>query len=335
MQRRTLTRTGAVAGAFLLTASLAACGGNLGGDEESSGEDFPDGAVTLTIGQDPGGSTDLIGRALADPAAKDLDESMPVVNKPGANGAVAAKELEGKAADGQNLMVINASLIAITPLAVSEDEVVDIEDYEVVTGISQDDYVLVANPASGWKTVDDLIKSGKKVNFGTTGVGTGSQLSSQLLFNQAGVAGEDVPFDGGAPAMTAVLGEQVDVASIQLGEAYPQIEAGKLTPLVVFSKERNQYLEDVPTAIESGYDVPVSQYRAIVAPKGTPEATIDRLEEAFQAAFDDPAYQEFNEGQLLTPHEISGDEVVKEWTEARDSYAALVEEYNIDMGDAS
>ncbi|MGH1565401.1 Bug family tripartite tricarboxylate transporter substrate binding protein [Mumia sp. DW29H23] len=335
MRRRTLTRTAAAAGAFLLASAVAGCGGNLGGDDEASADNFPDGAVTLMIGQDPGGSTDLIGRALADPASKDLDESMPVVNRPGANGAVAAKELEGKPADGQNLMVINASLIAITPLAVSEDEVVDIEDYEVVTGISQDDYVLVANPASGWKTVDDLIKSGKKVNFGTTGVGTGSQLSSQLLFNQAGVAGEDVPFDGGAPAMTAVLGKQVDVASIQLGEAYPQIQAGKLTPLVVFSKERNKYLEDVPTAIESGYDVPVSQYRAIVAPKGTPEETIDRLEEAFQAGFDDPAYQEFNEKNLLTPHEISGDEVVEEWTAARDSYAELVEKYDIDMGDAS
>jgi tripartite-type tricarboxylate transporter receptor subunit TctC len=336
MTRRTIVQRVAIWGAAAaLTTSLAACGGNLGNDTESESADkFPSGPVSLYIGQDPGGSTDLIGRALAKVASDELGEPMPVENKPGANGAVAAQELAGKKADGQSIMVVNASLIAITPLAVSEDEAIDINDYEVVTGISQDDYVLVANAESGYKTVQDLADAGKSLKFATTGVGTGSQLSQELLFKQAELKGSAVPFDGGSPALTAVLGNQVDLASVQLGEAFPQIEAGKVTPIVTFSKERNTFLPDTPTAIEEGYDVPVAQYRAVIAPKGTPQATLDKLKKAFDAAFADPDYQAFNEQALLTPHEISGDEVTEEWTASRDSYKALIDQYGIDLGTA-
>jgi tripartite-type tricarboxylate transporter receptor subunit TctC len=106
-------------------------------------------------------------------------------------------------------------------------------------------------------------------------------------------------------------------------------------PLVVFSAERNSYLPDVPSVVEAGYDVPVAQFRAIAAPAGTPEEVVERLREAFQAAFENADYQAFNEEKLLTPHEISGEQVVEEWTEARDGYAELVAEYGIDMGSTS
>jgi tripartite-type tricarboxylate transporter receptor subunit TctC len=328
-------RTAAAGAAAVLMLTLTACGGgNLGSQGGEEGAEFPDGPVTVTIGQDPGGSTDLIGRALAEAASDELGVPMPVVNKPGANGALAAKELASAEPDGHNILVTNASLFAITPLAVSEEDVVDINDYEVVTGISQDDYVLVANPSSGMATVQDLVDATEALTFGTTGVGTGSQLSQELLFKQAGIDGSAVPFDGGSPAMTAVLGDQVDVASVQLGEAYQQIQAGTLTPIVTFSKERNEFLPDVPTAIEEGYEVPVSQYRAVVAPKGTPEEVLDTLREAFTAAFENPDYQAFNENGLFTPHEISGEEVVEEWTSSLDTYRSIIEEYGIDLGQA-
>ena len=146
--------------------SLTACGGNLGTQSsEEAAAAFPDGPVTSTIGQDPGGSTDLIGRALADPVSEKLGVPVPVVNKPGANGALAAKELASKPPNGQDLMVINISLVAITPLAVPEDQAVDINNYEVITGISQDDYVLMSNAESGLKTVDDLKNAGETLEL--------------------------------------------------------------------------------------------------------------------------------------------------------------------------
>lgn len=315
--------------AAALSLSLAACGGNLSSGGEGK---FPSGPVTMVVGQDPGGSTDLIGRALADGASNDLGVAVPVVNTPGANGALAAKELAGKQPDGQNLMVINASLTSITPLAVTPEEAVDINDFEVVTGISQDDYVLVANAESGLNSVQSLVDAHRDLKFGTTGVGTGSQLSQELLFKHAGIPGTAVPFDGGSPAMTAVLGKQVDVASVQLGEAISQIKAGKLVPLVTFAAQRTPYLPDTPTAVEKGYDVKVSQFRAIVAPKGTPREAVDRLRTAFQSAFATDAYRKFNEENLLTPHEIDGAQVVEEWTSSLESYRAMVQKYGIDLG---
>ncbi len=260
---------------------------------------------------------------------------MNVENAPGANGALSLQELANENADGQTLAIFNGSLAYITPFAVAEDEAVSIEDYEVVTGLSLDDYVLVTAPASGFTTVEDLAAAGRPITFGTTGVGTGSQLSQELLFAQSGIEATSVPFDGGSPTLTAVLGGQVDVGSIQLGEAIEQIEAGELTPIVTFAEERPSYLADTPTAIEAGYDVPVQQARAIVAPQGTPEDVVQTLNDAFTAAFGTEAYKTFNEDNQLTPWEVDGDEVTATYTENLEKYRAVIEQYGIELGDGS
>ena len=310
---------------------LTGCGGNVGDNGPDSASSFPDRAITLLIGQDAGGSTDLIGRALADPAGADLKQPITVQNRPGANGGVAAKELAGAKADGYTIMVFVGSLAYITPLAVAPDQAVDINNYEVVTGISQDDYVLVANPQTGFTTVKDIVDAKRPIKYATTGVGTGSQLSQALLFAQAGVNATAVPFNGGAPALTAVLGGQVDVASVQLGEARAQIEAKKVTPIVTFAATRPTYMADTPTAVEAGLNAPVQQSRAIVAPKGTPQEVLDRLRAAFQKAFQSQAYRDFNAKRLLTPNEVDGPTLLQQWTGSLQTYRGLVEQYKINL----
>jgi tripartite-type tricarboxylate transporter receptor subunit TctC len=323
--RRTVL--GAASAVTLL--ALTACGNVAGGTADAS--KYPNGPVNLTVGQAPGGSTDLIARAISEGASKTLGAPMPVVNKPGANGALASKEVAGKPADGQNLILLNASLITITPLAVTPDEAVNIDDFDVIAGLSQDDYVMIASEASGFKTIKDVTGAGRNVTFGTTGVGTGSQLAQTVLFKQANVQGTDVPFDSGKPALTAVLGNQVELTTIQLGEAMPQIQAGKVTPLLVFSEERNSFLPDTPTAKESGYDVPVAQYRAVAAPKGTSKEVKDKLLASIQETLKSDSYKEFNKKNLLTPKEISGDEVVTQWKDYASKYKVLVEKYSISL----
>jgi tripartite-type tricarboxylate transporter receptor subunit TctC len=328
---RRLATTGA---GFALALSLAACGGNVGGGSSAEeGAEFPSGPITILVGADPGGSTDLIARAAAEGAADELGVAVTVENKPGANGALSLQELANEDPDGQTLAVFNGSLAYITPFAVAEDEAVSIEDYEPITGLSLDDYVLVTAPDSGFTTVEDLAGAGRSIKFGTTGVGTGSQLSQELLFAQADIEATSVPFDGGAPTLTAVLGGQVDVGSIQLGEAIEQIEAGELTPIVTFAEERPSYLPDTPTAVEAGYDVPVQQARAMVAPKGTPDEVIQTLNDAFKATFETEAYKTFNEENQLTPWEVDGDEVTTFYTENLDKYGAVIDEYGIELGE--
>ena len=309
--------------------AMTACGNVAGG--QSTTAEYPSGPVNLTVGQAAGGSTDLIARALAEGASKTLGKPMPVVNKPGANGALATKEVAGKPADGQELVLLTASLITITPLAVSADEAVNIDDLDIIAGLSQDDYVLVASPESGFKSFKDVTDAGRNVTFGTTGVGTGSQLAQTVLFKQASVTGTDIPFDSGKPALTAVLGNQVELATIQLGEAMPQIQAGKVSPLLVFSEERNSFLPDTPTAKEAGYDVPVAQYRAVAAPKGTPKEVKDKLLSAIQDTLKSDEYKDFNKKNMLTPKEISGEEVVTQWKDYAAKYKALVEKYDISL----
>ncbi|WP_134740874.1 tripartite tricarboxylate transporter substrate binding protein [Nocardioides sp. 503] len=334
MRKSTTTCLAALAGVASL--ALTACGGvsNTAGGGSDSG-DYPQGAVEMPVGASAGGSSDLISRQISEGLSDELGGSFPVINREGANGALAAAEVAKAKADGSTISVQNASLFAITPLAVSEDEVTSIDDFEVVQGVSRDDYVLVASKGSGFKAIDDFANADGKITYGTTGVGTGAQLACALTFKVDDTPAEAIPFDGGAPALTALLGDQVDTACLQVGEAIENIEAGKIVPLSVFGPERVEFLPDVPTAQEQGLDVEVAQYRFMTVPKGTPQDVQDAIAEAMQATFEKEEYQAFNKQNNLTPLEISGDEVLAMLEEDKQRYADLVEEYDIDLGDAS
>ena len=247
----------AVPAAALSLTLLSACGGNLGTpSSEEAAAKFPDGPVNLTIGQDPGGSTDLIGRALADPVSDKLGVPVPVMNRPGANGALAAKELAGQAAeraepDGDQYVAGRRS-----------------PRWPYRRTRRSTSTTTRSSPASPRTTTcwcptpradsRPSRTSRRRARPSITPPPASAPAAScpGAAVRAAEIPGKGVPFDGGAPALTAVLGNQVDVASIQLGEAMPQIKAGKVTPIVTFAKERNQYMNDVPTATEAGYEVP-------------------------------------------------------------------------------
>jgi tripartite-type tricarboxylate transporter receptor subunit TctC len=330
---RNPTRLAALAGAASL--ALTACGGVSNTTGGSDGDDYPSGSVEMYVGASAGGSSDLISRAVSAGLSEELGAQFPVINREGANGALAASQVESSDNDGSVLSIQNASLFAITPLAVAEDEVTSIDDFDVVGGVSRDDYVLVTNTDNGWQNIDDLKSEGRRITYGTTGVGTGAQLSCALTYEVGEIQSEAVPFDGGAPALTALLGNQVDTACLQIGEARENIESGKLTALSVFAPERIEYLPEVPTATEQGLDVEVYQYRFMTTPKDTPQDVKDTVWEAMEATFATEDYQAFNEQNSLTPLEVSGDEVVEMIESDKERYAALVEEYGIDLGDAS
>jgi tripartite-type tricarboxylate transporter receptor subunit TctC len=327
-------RARVVAGLAVAFLSVAGCGvkSTSGGGSDSG--DYPTGPVEMPVGASAGGSSDLVSRAVSQGLSDSLGGSFPVINKEGANGALAANEVKSAKNDGSTISIQNASLFAITPLAVSADEKTDIDDFDVVYGVSRDDYVMVTNAKSGYQKIEDLKAAGKKISYATTGVGTGSQLATALVFQSADIPGTSVPFDGGAPALTALLGNQVDVATLQVGEAIENIQSGKLTPLSVFSQKRVKYLPDVPTAKEQGFDVDVAQYRFMTTPKGTPEAVKDKIVDGLKQTYQSAAYKKFNEANSLTPMEIPGDEVLAQLKEDQKRYAALVEQYGISLGES-
>jgi tripartite-type tricarboxylate transporter receptor subunit TctC len=317
------TRRMAIALSAIATIGLlAGCGGvqngvSGGGDDAA---DFPSGPVEFQVGASAGGSTDLLARALAKDLEEPLGETVTVFNQPGANGAVAAGDVLNSAADGQTMMLVSGSLITITPLFVEESEAISLDDIQIVTGVGKEDYILVTSKDSGFESIDDLVSAGRTINYGTAGVGTGGQLSQNLLFDELGIDATDVPFEGGAPAVTALLGNQVDVASVQVLEAAPHIESGDFVPLAIFGEERSEFFPDVPTAVESGYDVVVTQSRFVLVPKDTPEDVVDTLADAFSEAFDSADYQAFLEQSYITPDETDAEETADNLQSAKDAY---------------
>ena len=329
--RRTRFRAGLVAAIAAAGLVLTACGGVETSTGGGGSGDYPSGTVEMYVGASAGGSSDLISRAVSKGLSDDLGASFPVINREGANGALAAAEVAKAKPDGSVIAIQNASLFTITPLAVSPDEVTKTDDFDVVYGVSRDDYVLVTNPASGFKTLKDLESANRVVRYGTTGVGTGAQLAAALLFKTTNVESQPVPFDGGAPALAALLGNQIDVASLQVGEAIENIQAGKLVPLSVFGPERIEYLPDVPTAKEQGLDVEVTQYRFMTTPKGTPQEVKDKIVEGMKATFATDGYKAFNKQNSLTPMEQPGDEVLQQLQSDQKRYADLIKQYNINL----
>lgn len=348
MRNRT-TRLAALIGGVALT--LAACGGSVtstpgasavastpaaspeaSAPTASEGSGYPTQSVNMLVGASAGGSSDLISRAVSKGLTDALGQPFLVINRAGANGALAAAELKTAPPDGSTIAIQNASLFAITPLAVAPEEVTSIDDFDVVGGVSRDDYVMVTPAGSAYPNLDALKGATGRVTYGTTGVGTGSQVSCALLLNTAGVESEAIPFDGGAPTLTAVLGGQVDTACIQVGEAIENIQSGDLVALAVFGPERIAYLPDVPTAKEGGLDVEVTQYRFMTVPKGTPDDVKNALIEGMKATFATEDYKAFNEQNSLTPMEISGEEVLAQLKADQQRYADLVEQYGIELG---
>jgi tripartite-type tricarboxylate transporter receptor subunit TctC len=326
-----LPRRGLLAGLAALPplAALSACQVQGGADEANAS--FPTRAVDFWVPFDAGGSGDLISRAVAKAAEEPLGESLPVTNKPGANGAVGLKELLAGKPDGYTIALAVKSLFAIGPLVVDDPDAVTIDQLRIITTLTNEGYVLVVHADSPYQTLEDLLAA-DSVKYGTTGVGTGSQLSAGLLFGIAGVDAKDVPFDGGGPTVTALLGKDIDAASLSLAETMPHIEAGDMRPLCVFSEERSVYLNEVPTALEKGQNILVDQRRFIVVPADTPDDVVGVLTLAFEEAREGGEYGQFLQDNYMERWEVDGIEAQLHLAEATEQFAAQISDSGVTLG---
>ncbi|WP_369067124.1 Bug family tripartite tricarboxylate transporter substrate binding protein [Kocuria carniphila] len=314
-----------MAGLGVLTLSLTACGGV---ETAAGGSDFPTKSVNLVAPSSPGGSTDLISRALASSMEEPLGESVVVENKAGANTAVGTKEVLNSEGDGYNTVLAAESLFAITPLFVDDADAKTMEDMTVVAPVSVEEYILVVNKDSGITSLDELLKK-ESIKYATSGAGTGGQFGQAALFSLADKKATDVPFDGGSAAVTAVLGNHADATATQLAEVRAQIDAGDLVPLAVFSDERSEYYPDVPTVDESGYDIDVQQRRWIAVPSNTPDEVVSTLRDSVETAKDSEEFQEFLKSNLIGEWEGDASDVTSTVDEDTQTYADLAEQYDI------
>ena len=254
---------------------------------------WPEKPVTIIVPFPPGGSTDLIARTLQPKLQEKFGGTFVVDNKAGATGTIGAAQVVRSAPDGHTLLVASLGPYVIAPhlTKVPYDAT---KEMDYITVAVQAPNVLVVPAASPHKSMADVMAFQKanpgKMTFASSGNGSSDHLTAELYWQQTNTTGVHVPYKGGGPVMTDLLGNQVDSSFMNINTAMPQIKAGKLRALSITSAQRSPLLPDVPTLQELGIkDANVYSWQAVSGPKGMPADLKNKLQAAIKDALNDPA----------------------------------------------
>lgn len=246
-------------------------------------EDYPARSIRIIIPAAPGGGVDLVGRVLATRLSQTLGKSVIPDNKPGAGTMLGSQELASAAPDGYTLLAITSS--HAVNAAVRKLKYDPIKDFAMISLVGSAPDMLVVNSSSLINNLNDLIAAAKKdpgkMTFGSAGQGSGSHMDAELLKNMTGIDVLHVPYRGGMPAVTALLGNETNMMFLSAVGLQAHIKAGKLRPIAVTGKERTAMFPDVPTMSEAGLPTySAAVWYGIVAPAKTPPEIIATLNKA-------------------------------------------------------
>jgi tripartite-type tricarboxylate transporter receptor subunit TctC len=289
--------------------------------------DFPTKEVQILIPYAPGGATDLVFRALAASTSKYLGKAVVVVNKAGGGGAVGFTEAAQSRPDGYTLVT------AITPLTILPHQVktaFTYKDFEPIINVVQDPAMFQVRADSPWKTLQEFLDYAKKnpgmITVGNSGAGGGVHLIALAFEKAAGVKFNQIPFAGGGPSVTALLGGHIHAVSVSPPEGIAHVKAGKLRIIALFSAKRMEAFPNVPTVREQGVNFTMGQWRGIAAPKGTPADVIKKLHDAFKQGMEDPAFVKNATDMTVQLAYWGPAEFGKVMAQDHERYAKLVEE---------
>lgn len=267
------------AGAIALLASFVVASGVEAQGDPAAG--YPKGPIKMLVGFTPGGSNDILARIFAQKLGERLGQPGIVENKPGAGGRIAADQTARSAPDGLTLFMVPAGTMSIAPAVFTKLGYDPVKSFAHIAVVATYPFLLSVNAGGDLKSVKQLIEFAKanpaKANYASTS--PIFQLTSELFNIKTGVKFEHIPFKSGGEIVTAIINNQVTMAFADAGPAMPQISAGKLRALATSGARRFPALPDLPTMKEAGIDgVEVDGWSGIVAPAGTPQAIVKRLE---------------------------------------------------------
>jgi tripartite-type tricarboxylate transporter receptor subunit TctC len=257
-------------------------------------DDYPNRPVRLIIPFPPGGSNDVVGRFVAKQLSEKLGQQVIVDNRSGAGGVLGTQTAASATPDGYTLLVISIAH-AVNP-ALYKLEYDPIKSFTPISILATGPNVLVVNPELNVKSVKELLALAKEkpgdMNYASAGIGSFQHLGGELFKLTAGVNLVHVPYKGGGPAMTDVIGGQVKIMFSSLVQTTPFIKSGQLRALGTGGATRNAVLPDVPTIAEAGVPGYVAEnWWGIVAPAGTPAPIVEKLYKEIQAALKAPELQ--------------------------------------------
>ena len=259
--------------------------------------DYPTKPIRLVVPFPPGGTTDILARAVAQKLSQTWNEQVIVDNRPGAGGNIGADLVAKAPPDGYTLVMGTVGTHAINPNLYARMPYDHVKDFAPVILVAGVPNVLVVNPSLPVRSVRELIDYAKanpgKLNFASSGNGTSIHLSGELFKTMAGVQMTHVPYKGSAPALADLMGGQVQLMFDNLPSSLGLIKAGKLRPLAVTSTERAAALPDVPTIAESGLPgFEASSWFGVLAPAGTPHDVVAKLNRTIEAWLATPEAKE-------------------------------------------
>ncbi|HEU5321650.1 MAG TPA: tripartite tricarboxylate transporter substrate binding protein [Methylomirabilota bacterium] len=274
----------AVTLAALLVAALA--------PPPAAAQDFPAKPIELVLPFGPGGSHDLTARAVASVAHQYLGQPLLVVLKPGGGGAVGSQHVIRAKPDGYTLLFGGTG--PNTLFALVQKAPIGPDQFQPVARINYSPTVLAARTEAPFRSLREMVDYAKKnpgkVNFANTGPWGAGDVPMRMIAKAAGIEYNNIPHDGGGPALLAVLGGHADATFGFTAQLLPQIAAGKVRALAVTDAKRLTTLKDVPTAKEEGVDVTFTMWRSVLAPRGTPPEVVAKLEAAFRRMSEDKSF---------------------------------------------
>ncbi|WNV74842.1 tripartite tricarboxylate transporter substrate-binding protein [Geodermatophilus sp. DSM 44513] len=288
-----LRRSRSVIGLAAATLTLAACGGGGGGGGggEDAAASYPDGDITFVVPFSAGGPTDTVTRLIADPMGAELGQPIVVQNVEGAGGTIAAGQVAEAEPDGYTVLMHHIGM-STAPSLYSDLSYAPLEDFKTVGLVTEVPMTIVARNDLGPTTLEELVtyvqENQDTVTIANAGVGAASQLCG-LLFQQAtDTTLTEVAYEGTGPALTDLVGGQVDIMCDQTTNTTGQIQSGEITGYAVTTPERVESLPDLPTTAEAGLpDLEVGVWHGLYVPAETPDAIVQELTAALQVALTD------------------------------------------------
>lgn len=276
-------------------------------------EQFPSRPIRFIVPYAPGGNVDISARIIAPPMGTALGQTVVVDNRPGAGGNLGAAMVAKATPDGYTLLVGSSGPLSVNPVIFKSLPYDSLKDFAPISTVQAVPLVMLASPKAGIGTVADLVKAAKarpgKLTMASAGAGTTNHFAIELFASMAGVKVLHVPYKGSGPALSELLGGQVETMVDQLAASIGYVKDGRLKVLAVTTPQRAAALPEVPTLDELGYKgYQASTLLGLLAPAGTPKAVVAALNSAVRKTMEQSAVAERFRGLGANPGASSPEE---------------------------